>query len=164
GAYAIDYRATDRTGNVETAKTVSFTIAIVQNCPTNLNDEFDGPTLDQKWQIKRPDDSARSFADGRLKLLVRAGDMIGATATAKNVLLQDMPAGSWQATIKLDVTTLTTSGEQAGFVLWNSENPNNFAKITFISKGTFQQWEWVATRNNDNQIASGSQLPVHPSD
>ena len=39
-------------------------------------------------------------------------------------------------TTRLDVSTLTTAGDQAGFVLWNGENPNTFAKITYISKGT----------------------------
>ena len=63
------------------------------------------------------------------------------------MLLQDAPSGSWQIQTKLDVSTLTHEGEQAGFILWQSENPNTFAKITYISKGTFSQYEWVATRN-----------------
>ena len=77
--------------------------------------------------------------------------MIGGTATAQNVLLQDAPTGSWQATTKLDVSTLTPEGEQAGFILWQRENPNTFAKITYISKGTYAQYEWVATRNGDGR-------------
>jgi PKD repeat protein/glucose/arabinose dehydrogenase/type 1 glutamine amidotransferase len=164
GAYTIDYRSTDRTGNVETAKTVTFTIAIPQNCPTNLNDEFDGEPLNTKWTILRDTPTARSFVDGRLRMLVRNGDMIATQATARNVLLQNAPQGSWQATIKLDVSTLTNEGEQAGFVLWNRENPNTFAKITYISKGSFQQWEWVATRNNAAQISAGGAIPVRPTD
>ena len=58
------------------------------------------------------------------------------------------PPAAGRSTTKLDVSTLTNAGEQAGFVLWQSENPNTFAKITYISKGTSQQYEWVATRNN----------------
>ncbi|HEY6891488.1 MAG TPA: ThuA domain-containing protein, partial [Solirubrobacter sp.] len=101
GDYTVDFRSVDKTGNVETAKTVTFKIAIPENCPTNLNDEFAGPTLDPKWQILRGDANYRVFENGRLKIFVRNGDMIGATATAQNVLLQPAPAGSWQATTKL---------------------------------------------------------------
>ncbi|HET6546995.1 MAG TPA: ThuA domain-containing protein [Solirubrobacter sp.] len=157
GMYLIEYRSVDRTGNEEDLKSVAFTIAVPQNCPTNLNDEFDGPELDPKWQILRDDPSARSMVDGGLKLLVRAGDMIGDTATAKNVLLQDAPPGSWVIQTKLDVSTLTDSGQQAGFVLWNGEDPNTFAKITYISKGSFNQFEWVATRNDASDIHAGPQ-------
>ena len=66
---------------------------------------------------------------------------------------------------KLDVSTLTTSGDQAGFILWNRENPNTFAKITYISKGTTQQYEWVATRNDVSQTSRGGpSIPARPTD
>ncbi|MDA0159761.1 DUF1080 domain-containing protein [Solirubrobacter ginsenosidimutans] len=136
-----------------------------QNCTPSLNDEFNGTALDGKWQVLRPAPAYRTFnGDGRLRITVRNGDMIGATASAQNVLLQDAPDGSWQATTKLDVSTLTTAGDQAGFVLWTSENPNTFAKITYISKGTTQQYEWVATRNGASQISTGPSIPTRPTD
>ena len=93
----------------------------------------------------------RSFADGALRIKVRDGDMIGGTATAQNVLLQDAPVGlAGRSRPSSTSPTLTNEGEQAGFVLWQSESPNTFAKITYISKGTFAQYEWVATRNSDS--------------
>ena len=145
--YLIEFRSTDRTGNVEAAKSVSFTIAVADNCLTNFNDEFNGTALDPKWSVLRPLPDAVSFVDGAMRIKVRNGDMIGNQATAQNVLLQDAPSGSWQIQTKLDVSTLVNEGEQAGFILWQGENPNTFAKITYISKGTFSQYEWVATRN-----------------
>ena len=148
GMYLFEYRSTDRTGNVEAIKSVAFTIAVAENCLTNFNDEFDGPALDPKWTVRRPLPEAMSFADGAMRIKVRNGDMIATQANAQNVLLQDAPSGSWQIQVKLDVTTLVNEGEQAGFILWQGENPNTFAKITYISKGTFAQYEWVATRNN----------------
>jgi PKD repeat protein/glucose/arabinose dehydrogenase/type 1 glutamine amidotransferase len=156
GAYTIEFRATDQAGNVEAVKSVSFTIALPENCPTNLNDEFDGPTLDEKWEIKRDEPTWRAFDDGRLRVTVRDGDMIGDTATAKNVLLQDAPDGDWQATTRFDASTLTAEGDQAGFVLWNGEDPNTFAKITYISKGSYAQFEWVATREDEADIHGGA--------
>ena len=95
---------------------------------------------------------------------VRNGDMISTQATAKNVLLQDAPSGSWQIQTKLDVSTLVNEGEQAGFILWQRENPNTFAKITYISKGTFAQYEWVATRNGTAQISAGPQISTPDGD
>ena len=80
------------------------------------------------------------------------------------MLLQDAPSGSWQIQVKLDVSTLTQEGEQAGFILWHSENPNTFAKITYISKGTFAQYEWVATRNSTAQISAGPQISTPDGD
>jgi glucose/arabinose dehydrogenase/type 1 glutamine amidotransferase len=164
GDYTLEFRSKDITGNVEATKTVTFKIEVPDNCDTNLNDEFNGTALDAKWQVLRAAPTYRNFVDGRLRITVRNGDMIGGTATAQNVLLQDAPDGSWQATTKLDVSTLTTAGDQAGFVLWNSENPNTFAKITYISKGTTQQFEWVGTRNNVSQISTGPSIPARPSD
>ena len=83
-------------------------------------------------------------------MLVREGDMIGGTATAQNVLLQPAPAGTgWTATTKIGIADLSNSGEQAGLVLWQSENPNNFAKVLFINKGNGTRWfEYVLTTNN----------------
>jgi PKD repeat protein len=164
GMYLIEFRSTDRTGNVEATKSVTFTIAVADNCLTDFNDEFNGDALDPKWQVLRPLPDARSFVDGALRIKVRDGDMIGTDADARNVLLQDAPSGSWQIQTKLDVSTLTNSGEQAGFVLWQSEGPNTFAKITYISKDTFSQYEWVATRNNTSQISAGPQISTPDGD
>ena len=164
GMYLIEFRSTDRTGNPEDIKSVAFTIAVAANCPTNFNDEFDGPDLDPKWTILRGDAAARTFLNGALQMKVRNGDMIATQSTAKNVLLQDAPSGSWQIQTKLDVATLTNEGEQAGFILWQRENPNTFAKITYISKGTFAQYEWVATRNGAAQISAGPQISTPDGD
>ena len=47
---------TDRTGNVEAVKSVSFTIAVADNCLTDFNDEFNGTTLDAgRWTVVRRD-------------------------------------------------------------------------------------------------------------
>ena len=142
----IEFRSTDITGNVEATKSVTFTIAVPDNCPTNLNDEFDGPARRRSGQCCAPLRRI-AFVDGRLRIKVRNGDMIGDRPRRRTCCCRTRPDGSWQATTKLDVSTLTTAGDQAGFVLWTSENPNTFAKITYISKGTTQQYEWVATRN-----------------
>ena len=42
GDYTVEYRSMDRANNVEATKTLTFTIAVIQNCEPDLNDEFDG--------------------------------------------------------------------------------------------------------------------------
>jgi glucose/arabinose dehydrogenase/PKD repeat protein len=164
GMYLVEFRSTDRTGNVEDTKSVTFTIEVPQNCLEDFNDEFNGTALDDKWDVLRPNAGAMTFVGGAMRIKVRSGDMIGDQASAQNVLLQDAPSGSWQIQTKLDVSTLTNEGEQAGFILWQRENPNTFAKITYISKGTFSQYEWVATRNNQSQISAGPQISTPDGD
>ena len=150
GAHLIEFRSTDGAGNVEATKSVAFSIELVDTCPAPLSDEFNGTSLDPKWTVLRNNAAARSVSDGRLHMLVRAGDMIAGTATAQNVLLQDAPEeGGWAATTKVDVSDLAESGEQTGLIVWEGENPNNFVKVVFINKGGGTRWfEYVLTENN----------------
>ncbi|RKQ87552.1 glucose/sorbosone dehydrogenase [Solirubrobacter pauli] len=169
GLYTVEFQSTDRTGNVEDVKSVAFEIKPANNCVPDLNDEFNaGPLNTAQWTVRRENTAAQSFEEGALRLKVRKGDMIGDEATAQNVLLKDAPSGSWQAQTKVDVSTLTDSGEQAGLVLWQSEKDaggnNTFAKITYISKGSFSQYEWVATRNNSSDIQAGPQISAPDGD
>ena len=144
GSHVVQYRATDRAGNVEAPKQATFTI-VLPDC-SGLNDEFDGPNLDPRWDVLRGDASARSFSNGRLNLEVLPGDMIGGTASAQNVLLQDAPFSPWVAETKLNVADLDSGGEQAGLMIWQSEDPNNFAKVVFIHKPDGVEWvEYVLT-------------------
>jgi glucose/arabinose dehydrogenase/type 1 glutamine amidotransferase len=162
GDYKVDYRSTDNANNVEETKTLTFTIAVIDNCDPDLNDEFDGDALSDEWDVLRRDDDAIDVADGQLALAVRAGDMIGGTASAKNVLLKDAPDEQWQANTRIAVGELTNEGQQAGFVLWSSENPNTFAKIVYINKGSFRRFEYVATRDGQADIQAGPTIEGTP--
>jgi PKD repeat protein/type 1 glutamine amidotransferase/glucose/arabinose dehydrogenase len=165
GAYVVEYRSIDQASNVEETKRLEFTISVIENCTPNLNDEFDGATLDDtRWTFAggRRDNAAISVADGQLALKIRAGDMIGGTATAKNVLLQDAPDGPFMVTTRLNVRDLTQEGQQAGLVLWNGESPNTFAKIVYINKGATRRFEYVATRNNAQDIRIGTEFSTAP--
>jgi hypothetical protein len=165
GAYVVEYRSIDRASNTEQAKRLEFTIAVLKNCNPDLNDEFDGTALDtQRWAFagNRRDDTAISVAEGQLALKIRAGDLIGATASAKNVLLQDAPDGPFMVTTRLNVRDLTEEGQQAGLVLWNGESPNTFAKIVYINKGATRRFEYVATRGNASDIRPGTDFATAP--
>ena len=71
-------------------------------------------------------------------------------------------------TARLDTSTIDANGEQAGLVIWKSENPNTFSKIVAIqSGGGNHQFEHIVTQNGgvDPPIpqsitpAPGGQLP-----
>ena len=175
GVYKFDYRSRDRAGNIEAFKTVTYTITVIQNCPTNLNDEFDGTSLDPKWSIAgnppRSTPAALSVADGFLSLKIEAGDMIGHTNTARNVLLQTAPSGSWVISTRINTSELTNEGEQAGLILWQSERSgtpvtgqNNFAKIVYINKGITRRFEYVSTRTSGQDIQNSPEFTENPSE
>ncbi len=114
GEYRIEYRSVDRASNTETAKQLTFTISVIQNCTPDLNDEFDGTALSDDWDVLNPDPEALAVADGQLALDIRAGDLFGDQATAKNVLLKDAPDGPWVVTTRLDVRGLEPGGPAGG--------------------------------------------------
>ena len=100
-------------------------------------DEFPGTALDDaRWDVLRPAGGGPTVADGALGLPIRAGDLIGGTASAENLVLQDAPEGGWTATAELSTAAIDVNGEQAGLVLWKGEGPpsasNTFGKIVAI--------------------------------
>ncbi|HYI18475.1 MAG TPA: ThuA domain-containing protein [Solirubrobacteraceae bacterium] len=160
--YTVDYRSIDQANNVEDAKQLTFTISVIQNCDPDLNDEFDGTSLGSKWERLNPDDTALSVGEGYLDLEIREGDVFGDQATAKNILLQEAPDGPFMVTTRLDVRDLSGEGQQAGLVLWNGTDPNTFAKIVYINKGSFRQFEYVATREDQFDIRVGPNFQTSP--
>ena len=149
--YTIEYRSTDRTGNVEATKSVTFTIAVPDNCTTNLNDEFDGTALDPKWTVLRPTPAALSFVDGALRIKVRDGDMIGGTRRRRRTCCcRTRPRASWQIhdqARRLDARQRGRAGRLRPLAA--SEDPNTFAKITYISRAPSRStsgWRRATTR------------------
>ena len=87
--------------------------------------------------------------------------MFGDTATAKNVLLKDAPDGQWMVDhAPRRHASSARRASRPGLVLWNGENPNTFAKIVFINKGTSRQFEYVATRNGGAGHPGRADVPV----
>ena len=101
------------------------------DCPNQcdpLSDQFDGTTVDSKWELVNPNEtSAPAVAGGQLKLPLVPGDLFGGDANAQ-MLLQKAPDDSWVATAKIAHAHIDTDGEAAGLALINSFNPNHFVK------------------------------------
>ena len=85
---------------------------------------------------------------GSVGLPILQGDFIANDPLASNTLLQDAPSGEWTVTTRLDTTQIDANGEQAGLVIWKSENPNTFSKIVAIQSGAGNhQFEHIVTQN-----------------
>ncbi len=171
GEHTVEYRSRDVAGNVEETKSVTFTIETGGggggDC-LSQSDEFDGSALDPKWDVLRQAGAGPQVAGGSLGLEIRQGDFIANDPLAENTLLQDAPSGEWTVTTRLDTSQIDANGEQAGLVIWKSENPNTFSKIVAIQANSgSHQFEHIVTQDGgvDPPIpqsitpAPGGQLP-----
>ncbi len=96
----------------------------------------------------RPAGGGPQVANGSLGLPILQGDFIANDPLASNTLLQDAPSGEWTVTTRLDTSAIDANGEQAGLVIWKSENPNTFSKIVAIRSGAGNdQFEHIVTQN-----------------
>ena len=135
-------------------------------------DEFDGATLDPRWEVRRPAGGGPVVADGKLSLPIRAGDFINNTATAENVVLQEAPVGGWTATTRLSTAAIDVNGEQAGLVLWKGEGPpnanNTFGKIVAIQTNAgVRRFEAIWTDGGGVAVPianSGADIAAMPAD
>jgi PKD repeat protein len=88
-------------------------------CPPTFepDDEFDGELDRCRWStIVNEDPAGYSVADGKLQIEAQAGDIVGTTLSARNVVLQRAPTdGSWSATTKVSLDG-TDDYVQAGIV------------------------------------------------
>ena len=130
-------------------------------------DEFDGTALDSKWQVVNPVPAALAVGGGNLTLTSGVGDVRNTSFTAQNILLQDVPAGPWSVTTKLDHTAVASDGQAAGMVVYGSQNPNYFAKVAIQYKnndlsGNPMNGIWAEralTLNGTTSSAYGGQFP-----
>jgi PKD repeat protein len=148
GTYRVTLTATGANGIKSTAAHLVTVQPSTPPCPAQ-SDEFTGNALDPKWEVLRPSATALHVAGGSLRLTPFGGDMHGTNANVRNLLLQTMPGGAWTATTKIDVSQLTSTGDQTGLVVWRGENPNNFAKVVFNRRGNAPAADyWFERQNN----------------
>ena len=102
------------------------------------DDEFDGEALDRcRWTtVVNEDPSGYTLADGRLQIEAQEGDIVGETFSARNVLLQQAPAGgSWAARTQLSI-----------------DGTDDYVQAGLVARGTGSQWgKLVVMRNPQGQ-------------
>jgi len=137
----------------------------LDNCPTGpvRSDEFDGATLDPKWTVDRPDAAnPLSVSGGALNLPIAPGSMYGVGTTAKNVVVQPAPDGSWTATAKISASALTENYHQAGLRVWAGDD--NWASIHMIYAGSGRDFEFITEVNGTPRNEGADKLGGIPAD
>jgi glucose/arabinose dehydrogenase/PKD repeat protein len=109
----------------------SFTLASASGEAAGPDDQFDGDTLNQcRWTtILREDPAHYRVTGGNLEIDALDGDMYGGNSNAKNVILQNAPAGGWEAITKVSVPQ-GEEYEQGGLIVHASDG--DYAKAMLI--------------------------------
>ena len=149
GQHTVEFRSRDGAGNVaDPPGSVSFRIDLTAPSCLPGSDEFDGTTLGSQWTVLRPASGGPVVGGGSLTVPILQGDFIANDALASNTVLQNAPNGEWTFTTRLNTSGINANGEQAGIVVWKSENPNTFAKIMAIQAGNGnRQYEHIVTQS-----------------
>jgi len=127
------------------------------SCLSPVSDEFNGNSLDPKWEIVRDVPSLRSVGGGTLNMMWNGNvDMNGSTATATNILLQNMPTSAFTLTTKIDTSEAKQQSNQVGVIFWQSEGSgnNNFAKITYNARTNSGDYHWAERYQTVNSSSS----------
>jgi glucose/arabinose dehydrogenase/plastocyanin/regulation of enolase protein 1 (concanavalin A-like superfamily) len=156
GTYVVAYRATDSSGNTSTDETIEFTVVEQQGCVPALSDEFDGNSLDSKWEVVRRDDERLSVADGALNLLAHPDDIFGGTnGDLANIVLQPLPGGGeepWSITTELTWEP-DTNFQNAGLMIY--EDDDNYIKTGMVWNGA-RNFELVKETDANPTFPGGS--------
>ncbi len=152
GEYTATFTATDASGLSAQSQVKVSAYQVAPPCadpgkPVDPNDEFDGDVIDRcRWStVVREDPLHYRVADGRLVIDAQPGDMYGATTDAKNLLLQNAPAGSWEAVTKVDLRHSGDVYEQAGLMVYGDDK--NFVKLSFIKVPDGRNLEFIQNVN-----------------
>jgi PKD repeat protein len=133
GTYTARLTVTDASGARATSVTeVRVTAPPTNGCPQdNLrSDEFEGSSLDtSRWTVIRPD-AANPFEveGGNLRLPIANGSIYAGGTSAKNIIVQPLPAGNVQVTAKITTEPLTENYQQAGLRVYSDDD--NWASCT----------------------------------
>lgn len=125
-------------------------------------DEFEGGTLGAGWTALR--DPAVVVADGVLRWVVEASDLVGGGNTA-GVLLRDAPDGDWvaetQVTVDLGTDTIRNY-QQAGIVAYVDDD--RFARLSHVAIWNTRQTEFGYEIPYAGRLQYGGTIVGPPSD
>jgi regulation of enolase protein 1 (concanavalin A-like superfamily) len=100
---------------------------------TVTSDKFSSSTLGTQWSWIRQDSLKWSLTarPGYMRIIGQTGDLYTTTNTAKNVLLQNAPAGDFTITTKLALAAKPSANfQQAGLIVY--QNDDNYMKLVRI--------------------------------
>ena len=97
-----------------------------------------------------------SVSDGNLNLPIANGSMYRAGTSAKNLVVQPAPDGTWTATAKISVSALNENYQQAGLRVWSDDD--NWASVHMISAGGNRDFEFIYEAAGNPRNEGGDKL------
>ncbi|MFW7413395.1 ThuA domain-containing protein, partial [Demequina sp. SO4-18] len=164
GSYLLRVRATDATG-VAGEEYVQITVSQeVALCFDGRSDDFTGDQLDtERWNASVRLNQEVSVVDGHLVIPASLTDIYQDSNDTPNIVLQDLPAGSWQATTKVTIPA-RAQYQQAGLVVYGDDD--NYTKMVVQARDEsaagriFQLANEVdGSATEDNTGALGDEYP-----
>ncbi|MFG6444521.1 ThuA domain-containing protein [Microbacterium sp. P07] len=163
GTYLLTVRATDEQGAYRD-EVVQITVSSPggEMCFTGRSDGFDGTVLDtERWnRIVRPNQDAR-VVNGSLVIPASKTDIYGGGGDTPNIVLQDLPAGAWQATAKVTLPA-RASYQQAGLIVYGDDD--NYAKMVLQARDASaagRVFQFVREENGTaNEVAASNTSPL----
>ncbi|MEO9326258.1 ThuA domain-containing protein [Nocardioides sp. C4-1] len=147
GTYTARLTATDPQGAVGTS---TVTIRVFDSCGVQKSDEFDGTSLDGKWQVIRPSGNI-AVTGGNLTMPIDTGSLYGPGGNAKDVVVQATPDGAWQATAKVSAV-VSENYQQAGLRVYSDDE--NWASVHLISAGGTRDVEFIYENNAGGSLVT----------
>lgn len=134
GKYVVSLTATDSRG-ARSNRTLEVTVLqALDICFSGRSDDFVGDALDtDRWNRSVRVDQSLTVADGSLNIPITATDLYQTTNTTPNIVLQDLPAGAFEATTRLTLPA-DRSYQQAGLVLYGDDN--NYLKLVYSGRSS----------------------------
>jgi cytochrome c len=163
GTYAAKVTVTDPKGAKSTASVEVRVTGAPSQCPQNAkSDEFDGTALDlDRWTVQRSLDNFQ-VRNGRLELPIDNGSMYQTGTSAKNVITQPVPSGTWTVTSKVQVAALDENYQQAGLRVWSDDD--NWASVHMISAGGNRLFEFIYEANGQPRNGAADNSGPLPAD
>ena len=108
-------------------------------CGVQQSDEFDGTSLDGKWDVIRDSGDWR-VENGGLQLPINSGSLYGIGGNAEDIIVQEAPDGAFEVTAKV-TAEVTENYHQAGLRLYSDDE--NWASVHLISAGGNRDVEFI---------------------
>ncbi len=134
GQYTLTVRATDSRGAYSDASTTITVTDPSAGCLSGRSDSFGGSALDTtRWNRSVRVNQQLTVANGILTIPAARSDIYLAGGTTPNIVLQDMPTGTFTATAKVSFAGLLQY-QQAGIVVYGGDD--DYIKLVRMARGS----------------------------
>ena len=135
-------------------------------CPIGgvRSDEFEGSELDtDRWSVIRPDGTRPPTVEGGfLRFPIDNGSIYGPGTSARNIVVQPLPAGNVSVTAKITTEPLVENYQQAGLRVYQDDN--NWASVHMIRAGGARDFEFIYENAGNPRNEGADKLGGIPAD